>query len=54
MSPEKKSLHPRNKHRDRYDFPILMETDPGFKTYVFTNPYGDLSVDFSDPNAVKA
>ncbi|MES2829514.1 MAG: 23S rRNA (adenine(1618)-N(6))-methyltransferase RlmF [Bacteroidota bacterium] len=54
MSIEKAALHPRNKHRERYNFPELIKTDPELGTYVFTNPYGDLSVDFANPKVVRA
>lgn len=54
MSTEKKALHPRNKHRERYDFPELIKTDPELKLHVFSNSYGDLSIDFSNPDAVRA
>lgn len=50
---QKNELHPRNRHRDRYDFPALIESLPELKTFVRKNDYGDLSVDFADPNAVK-
>ena len=53
MSAEKNSLHIRNKHRERYDFPELINSDPALEPYVFTNSYGDLSVDFSNPDAVR-
>jgi len=53
MSEEKTSLHPRNKHRSRYDFPALIKSQPELNDFVFVNPYGDQSVDFSDPGAVK-
>lgn len=54
MSVEKVSLHPRNKHRSRYDFPELIKSCPELAPYVFNNTYGDLSVDFSNPDSVKA
>jgi 23S rRNA (adenine1618-N6)-methyltransferase len=54
MSVEKASLHPRNKHRSRYDFPELIKSYPELAPYVFNNAYGDLSVDFSNPDSVKA
>ena len=47
-----KGLHPRNLHNGRYDFPALIENDPRLKAYVSENIYGDLSIDFSDPDAV--
>lgn len=50
---EKKELHPRNKHQNRYDFPQLIESCPELAQYVFLNPYNDLSVDFANPAAVK-
>jgi 23S rRNA (adenine1618-N6)-methyltransferase len=53
MSVEKQELHPRNLHRSRYDFPELIQSYPLLERFVSTNPYGDLSVDFADPEAVK-
>ena len=47
-------LHPRNKHRDRYDFKKLIETLPALKPFVSQNEYKDYSIDFFNPNAVKA
>ncbi|MDQ2772873.1 MAG: 23S rRNA (adenine(1618)-N(6))-methyltransferase RlmF [Bacteroidota bacterium] len=51
---EKDQLHPRNRHRERYDFPALVKTSPGLATFVQRNKFGDESVDFADPGAVKA
>ena len=51
---EKSTLHIRNKHRDRYDFNILIKACPELSLHVFLNKYGDKSIDFSDPKAVKA
>ncbi len=53
MSEEKKELHPRNRHRDRYDFPVLVKALPELKKFVRKNEYGDESIDFSNPEAVK-
>ncbi|WP_316823552.1 23S rRNA (adenine(1618)-N(6))-methyltransferase RlmF [Pedobacter gandavensis] len=53
MSIEKNELHPRNKHRSRYDFPELIRTLPELRPFVTVNPYGDESIDFSDPVAVR-
>lgn len=53
MSEEKISLHPRNKHRFRYDFPALIESLRDLADFVYLNPYGDQSVDFSNPKAVR-
>ncbi|SNS50937.1 23S rRNA m(6)A-1618 methyltransferase [Belliella buryatensis] len=52
QAPVKSRLHPRNKHRERYDFDLLTKTLPELKAYVFTNKYGDESIDFFDPEAV--
>jgi 23S rRNA (adenine1618-N6)-methyltransferase len=50
---EKDSLHPRNKHRERYNFEQLIKSCPELKPFVAPNKFNDLSVDFSDPDAVK-
>lgn len=46
-------LHPRNIHQGRYDLPALSETVPELKEVIFTNAFGQLSIDFANPNAVK-
>ncbi len=50
---EKTRLHPRSKHRERYDFKQLIESCPELAQYVKLNVYNDESVDFFDPDAVK-
>jgi len=50
---EKSSLHPRNRHRERYDFKQLIESCPELAQFVKINIYNDESIDFSDPEAVK-
>lgn len=50
---EKSELHRRNLHRGRYDFPQLIQSCPALAAFVSRNKYDDLSVDFSDPKAVK-
>jgi len=50
---EKSRLHSRNKNRERYDLSALISANPELKTYVKPNKFGDDSVDFSDPQAVK-
>ena len=49
----KSNLHPRNKHRERYDFKQLIESCPELSHYVKLNKYDDESIDFFDPKAVK-
>src|ERR1700761_2364586 len=53
-SAEKLMLHPRNLHRGRYDFEALTKTSAALKALVFVNQYGDESIDFGNPDAVKA
>lgn len=50
---QKAELHARNLHRNRYDFPQLIEHCPELSSFVSPNKYGDLSIDFSNPEAVK-
>lgn len=50
----KKGLHPRNRHRGGYDFPALVAASTALGAFVRINPYGHDSIDFSDPEAVKA
>lgn len=46
-------LHPRSKHRERYDFTVLNAQTPQLKHYVHKNKFGNESIDFADPRAVK-
>jgi 23S rRNA (adenine1618-N6)-methyltransferase len=50
----KSKLHPSNKNRERYDFKQLIGSSPELAQYVKPNIYGDESVDFANPDAVKA
>ena len=56
VNPEtiKSGLHPRNKHRGRYDFAQLILVNPDLALFVKANAYNDPSIDFSNPLAVKA
>ena len=55
MSVETKSgLHPRNRFRTRYDFPQLVACSPALAAFVKPNAYGDDSIDYANPQAVKA
>lgn len=53
MAAEKSGLHTRNLHRNPYDFEQLISCVPELKHYVFTNSYGNLTINFSIPKAVK-
>lgn len=52
-APTKNTLHQRNKHRERYNFDALIADYPALTTFVSINKYGDQSVDFANPVAVK-
>ncbi len=43
---EKEGLHPRNLHRERYDFEKLIRSWPELANYVTKNKFQELSVDF--------
>ncbi|MEZ5056878.1 MAG: 23S rRNA (adenine(1618)-N(6))-methyltransferase RlmF [Saprospiraceae bacterium] len=49
----KTNLHPRNKNREPYDLEILKKESPKLVPFIRTNPYGNESIDFSNPQAVK-
>ena len=49
----KAGLHPRNLHLERYDFEVLTGCWPELSNFVTKNKFGDLSIDFFDPKAVK-
>jgi 23S rRNA (adenine1618-N6)-methyltransferase len=50
----KTNLHPRNLHRGRYDFSQLVASSPALAEFVSVNEHGNASINFVDPNAVKA
>ncbi len=50
---EKTRLHPRNRHRERYDFKALIQSCPELAPFVLPNIHGDESVDFANPEAVR-
>ncbi|MGL2987769.1 23S rRNA (adenine(1618)-N(6))-methyltransferase RlmF [Flavobacterium sp. RSSA_27] len=52
--PEKKNLHPRNQHRLGYDFDSLIQILPELKNFVGINEHQIQTLDFSNPDAVKA
>ena len=45
-------LHPRNPHHGRYDFKALCKACPDLDGFLISNPKGDSSINFSDPQAV--
>lgn len=53
---EKLTLHPRNRHRGRYDFAQLVEAWPALKEFVVANPFdaNESTIDFANPAAVMA
>jgi len=53
MTQNKPTLHPRNRHQGRYDFPSLIKGSPDLGRFMITNPYGKPSIDFADPEAVR-
>lgn len=50
----KPTLHPRNRHRNGYDFVLLARSWPALAPFVRPHAHGDLSIDFAEPAAVKA
>lgn len=46
-------LHPRNRHQGRYDFDRLLVQLPALAAFVITTPAGQISIDFSNPQAVR-
>jgi 23S rRNA (adenine1618-N6)-methyltransferase len=49
----KNKLHPRNKNRERYNFAELIAVSPELADFTAPNIYGDNSIDFANPTAVK-
>jgi len=54
ISTEKITLHPRNPHRFRYDFEKLTVSFPELKEFVYVNEHDLETIDFANPDAVKA
>lgn len=50
---EKIRLHIRNRNREKYDLNALVESVPELKEHIQPNKFGDDSVDFANPAAVK-
>lgn len=49
-----KTLHPRNQHNGNYDFETLTRALPELKQFVSLNKFGNESIDFANPDAVRA
>lgn len=47
-------MHKHNIHRAGYDFTALLSIHPKLSQYVFHNSFGNDSIDFANPQAVKA
>lgn len=54
MSAQKPGLHPRNRHNGRYDLATLCQVTPELTQFLTLTPGGEQSVDFANPQAVKA
>lgn len=54
ITKNKLELHPRNPHKMRYDFALLADSCAELTQYVVKNKYGNESIDFANPLAVKA
>jgi len=50
----KPGLHPRNRHRNRYNFDELTQASPQLSPFLHKGPHGEMTVNFADPLAVKA
>lgn len=53
-APAAPTLHPRNRHRGRYDFAALVQRAPELARFLRPAPHGDRTIDFADPAAVLA
>ncbi|MCB5408430.1 23S rRNA (adenine(1618)-N(6))-methyltransferase RlmF [Pseudogemmobacter faecipullorum] len=49
----KHKLHPRNRHREGYDFERLLVKSPELAGVMTLNPRGESTIDFSDQAAVR-
>ena len=52
--PLKPGLHPRNAHASGYDLPRLVAASPALGPFLRRAPHGGSTIDFTDPEAVKA
>ena len=49
----KTKLHPRNQHREGYDFARLVTQSPELEAFTISNPVGQTTIDFQDVGAVR-
>lgn len=49
----KTKLHPRNQHREGYDFMRLVAHTPELEPFMISNPFGKITIDFQDISAVR-
>ena len=49
----KAMLHPRNRHREDYDFTRLVADSPELAAFTVSNPLGQTTIDFQDVSAVR-
>jgi len=54
QSVKKGILHPRNVHCGRYDLNTLCQASPQLTQYITTNPKDELTIDFSNADALRA
>jgi len=47
-------LHKKNPFRDGYNFDLLIQHFSALKAFVFINPYGNQTINFAEPKAIKA
>lgn len=48
-----KGLHQKNRFKKGYDFKELIKNNSSLQPFVFTNKYDTVTIDFSNPEAVK-
>jgi 23S rRNA (adenine1618-N6)-methyltransferase len=51
---EKENMHPRNIHRQGYDFKQLIKANPALRQYVRLNDFEVETIDFTNADAIKA
>lgn len=49
----KLTLHPRNQHREGYDFDRLIVKSPELEAFITRNPRGQMTINFQDADAVR-